>query len=150
VILISDEAQEYADGRWDVEKSPKWMGEMIEDAKSIMRAFGELPDEGDIAPVELDRFVSIPGDDSHDAFEDMEEFTETVTNDRAYNALARALRGDRPFRRFKDTLGGYPRLEEQWHTFHNQWLRRRIEAWAREEGVDLDYSTGCLSESSGR
>lgn len=163
VILISDEARKYADGSWDIEKAPKWMGEMIEDAKSIMRAFGELPDEGGAEPVELDRFISIPCDDSHDAFEDMEEFTKTVTNDRAYNALARALRYDRPFRRFKEALGSYPRLVEQWHTFHNQRLRGRIEAWAREEGVELDYSsphTGsaeeidradcCPSESSGR
>jgi len=93
VILISDGARKYADGTWDVEGAPKWMGEMIEDAKIIMRAFGELPDEGANAVIELDRFVSIPGDDSHDAFEDMEEFIETVTNDRAYNALARALSG---------------------------------------------------------
>jgi Uncharacterised protein family (UPF0158) len=141
VILISDGARKYADGTWDVEGAPKWMGEMIEDAKIIMRAFGELPDEGANAVIELDRFVSIPGDDSHDAFEDMEEFIETVTNDRAYNALARALKGDRQFRRFKDALSDNPRLEGQWHTFHNQRLRERIEAWAREEGVELDYSS---------
>jgi hypothetical protein len=141
VILISEEARKYADGRWEVEEAPEWMGELIEDAKIIMRAFGELPDEDADAPVDVDRFVNIPGDDSRDAFEDMEEFTEAVTNDMAHNALARALRGNRPFRRFKDALSDYPRLEEEWYAFHNQRLRQRIEAWARDEGVELDYSS---------
>ncbi len=140
VILINDEARRYADGSSDVAKAPKWMGEMIEDAKSIMRAFGELPDEGDDAPVEWGRFVRIPGDDSHGAFEDMEEFIGTVKSDRVYDALARALRGSRPFRRFKDALGDYPRVEEQWYAFRDQRLRERIKEWAREEGVEIDFS----------
>jgi hypothetical protein len=68
----------------------------------------------------------------------MEEFVATLTNARAREALENALRGGRPFRRFKEALRDLPQQIERWHKFEKQCTRRYIEGWAREQGVDID------------
>lgn len=50
-----------------------------------------------------------------------------------------ALRGKGAFRRFKDVLLNYPAERERWFEFESQRQRETIEAWAREQGVDIKF-----------
>lgn len=54
---------------------------------------------------------------SHERFEWMEEFITTVYPITAQTALRQALAQRKPFRNFKETLMGYPRVREQWFRF---------------------------------
>jgi len=83
--------------------------------------------------------VEIPKQESRDGYEDMVEFAETVTNPHLRDLLDVALRGKGAFRRFKDVLLGYPAERERWFEFEGWRERERIEAWAREKGVEIDF-----------
>lgn len=83
-----------------------------------------------------ERYIRIPKIESWQSFEDMEEFTEAVTNKKMKHLLERALSGGRGvFRRFKDTLSDDPDLLEQWYTFQNQRNRERVLKMFEEENI---------------
>ena len=70
----------------------------------------------------------------------MADFANDLADARIRDVLQRALRGNRPFRHFKDALNGFPKEREQWFQYDS--LRRRdyIEQWARDEGIELEFS----------
>ena len=57
-------------------------------------------------PIEIDELDLIPIDPlpSHIWYQDMADFAETITDERAGRRLARAINGKGAFRRFKDEL----------------------------------------------
>jgi hypothetical protein len=107
--------------------------------RPLLRAFGELPGEEAGEEVEMGRFVEIPKQESQDAYEVMEDFAETVANPHLRELLAVALRGKGAFRRFKDVLLDYPAERERWFAFENGRRRKAVEAWAQEEGVEIEF-----------
>lgn len=82
------------------------------------------------------QFLRVPDDESYRAFEDMEDFVATVQVPGFVEQASRALEGRRPFRRFRDVLGGYPEIRERWFAFQSTRLRKRIRDWLEEEGVE--------------
>lgn len=140
VILIDDEVADLLREGEDLSDLPDWQREMAEEVKPVLRAFGELPDqEDDDSEIDLERYVEIPKQESRDCYEDMVDFAETVTNPHLRDLLDVALRGKGAFRRFKDVLSGYPAERERWFEFESRRERERIEAWAREQGVEIDF-----------
>lgn len=143
VILIDDEVADVLREGEDLSDLPDWQREMAEEIKPVLLALGELPGEetgDDESPME--RFVEIPKQESHEAYEVMEEFAETVTNPHLRDLLAVALHGKGAFRRFKDVLIGFPAERERWFTFSDERLRERIREWAENEGVEIDFEKG--------
>lgn len=102
---------------------PEWWREALLEADLVDREFG-------------DRFIRIPTIESHDAFDDMVQFTSTASNGRARRALEDALSRNRPFRRFKDALHGYPDIQERWYAFSADAMRRRVLEWLADEGIE--------------
>lgn len=140
VILIDDEVAGLLREGEDLSDLPGWQREMAEEMKPVLRAFGELPDQEDEDDeIDPDRYVEIPKRESREAYEDMVEFAETVTNSHLRDLLDVALRGKGAFRRFKDVLLGYPAERERWFGFEERRQREAIEAWAREEGVEIGF-----------
>lgn len=141
VILIDDEIADVLRAGEDLSELPDWQRAMAAEIKPILRAFGELPDEAaGNDDLELGRYVEIPQDESRDGYEDMAEFAETVANAHLRELLAVALRGKGSFRRFKDVLLDYPAERERWFAFRDERLRGRIEEWAEDEGVAVDFT----------
>ncbi|MEM6319446.1 MAG: UPF0158 family protein [Bacteroidota bacterium] len=72
-------------------------------------------------------FIRIDPMSSREAFQIMEDFAESVTNNRMRNRLHDALSRNKPFSRFKDAVdnGGY--IRQQWFDFKQQ----RYEDWVR-------------------
>ena len=83
--------------------------------------------------------MEIPKQDSRDDYEVMEDFAETVTDAHLRDLLAVALHGKGAFRRFKDVLLNFPAERQRWFEFEGQRTRKVIEAWAQEEGVEIDF-----------
>lgn len=83
----------------------------------------------------LNRYAGVPTLDSHEAYQDMVDFTATVRNPQLRQLLEVALNGKGAFRRFKDVLLEYPRERERWFSFSSQRLRAQIDEWLESIGL---------------
>jgi Uncharacterised protein family (UPF0158) len=97
-------------------------------------------------PVDLDdldeHLVAIDPLPSHVWFQDMADFANGITDDRAGQRLARALEGRGPFRRFKDELyRHHPDLIPDWHAFRDVREQRRAVEWLLDRGL-IDEAAG--------
>lgn len=142
----------------DLSDLPEWMDADVSDAREVLRQRPEASGQWSVAdPLETgsssieepghntgacesNRYVRIEQIPSNEAFQFMSDFTGDVADSRIRDVLQRALRGNRPFRRFKDALSGFPNERERWFQYESRRRRDYIEDWAREEGVEIDFS----------
>ncbi len=83
---------------------------------------------------------------SDEAYADLEDFAEAVSDPRARDLLLRAITGRGAFRRFKDTLLEFPGLREAWFGFHDARLERRAIVWlADRDLVQADAAERALA-----
>ncbi len=82
------------------------------------------------------RYQRIPTWESAEDYEMMEAFARASRNPALQNALLDALRGRRPFRRFKDTLEGWPEAREAWFAYRDHVHRESIREWLSTLGID--------------
>jgi len=69
-------------------------------------------------------------------YQDMADFAEGITDDRAGRRLARAIQGKGAFRRFKDELHEeYPHLLEAWYALHDARATRRAVQWLADNSL---------------
>lgn len=124
----------------DLSDLPEWQQGEITAARRVLRACGELLEPGEETNEisEPGRYVEIPRIETDEAYQAMADFAETVRSAHLRELLDVALRGKGAFRRFKDVLLGYPAERERWFEFENQRQRETIEAWAREQGVEIN------------
>jgi hypothetical protein len=66
----------------------------------------------------------------------MEEFAASVGDGRLRDRLEHALRGHRPFRRFKDVLGEHRAARERWLRFHDARVREATREWLAEHAIE--------------
>jgi len=66
----------------------------------------------------------------------MEDFIDTVPEQRLQNRLWGAIRGRGAFRRFKDVLLDHAEERERWFQFRDGRLRERVMRWLRDEGIE--------------
>ncbi len=121
----------------DLSDLPEWQQGEVENARRVLRALGDLPDEDGNEAIEPDRYVLIPQIETHDAYQTMADFVETLRSAHLRELLEVALRGKGAFRRFKDVLANYPAERERWFEFESRRERETIEAWARQQGVEI-------------
>jgi len=142
ILLVTDETRsqlkeiyeaapdEESGEEFDLESSldrldlPDWQKDALREADEVEEGYG-------------DRYISIPQVDSAEAYDDMEEFISTVTDERLQARLWQAIDGRRPFRRFKDVLADYPNEREQWFRFEDDRIRQRVLEWLEDEGIEL-------------
>ncbi len=72
---------------------------------------------------------------SHAGYQDMAQFVAAVHHRRAADLLDRAISGRGAFRRFKDTLGEFPELREQWFRYRDARSTRRALRWLADQGL---------------
>ena len=83
-------------------------------------------------PIDLDELdlVCIDPLPSYVWYQDMADFTETITDERTGRRLTRAIQGKGAFRRFKDELHEeYPDLLPAWYAFRDVRGKRRAVQW---------------------
>jgi len=81
------------------------------------------------------QFEEIPHFDSHESYEYMQDFIESVSDVTARGRLSEAIAQRKPFRRFRDVLAGDRRLERQWREFEAARQRETIIEWLNSIGV---------------
>ena len=81
-------------------------------------------------------------------YEDMADFAEAITDERAGRRLERAIRGKGAFRRFKDELQEeYPDLLPVWYAFRDVRAKRRAVEWLADNSlIDEDVSNRYLED----
>jgi len=101
-------------------------------------------------PVDLDEvdLIGIHPLPSYVWYQDMADFAEGISDERAGRRLARAIRGRGAFRRFKDELHEeYPELLPVWYAFRDARARRRAVEWLVDNDiVDETLAQQFLSE----
>jgi len=102
---------------------------------------GELDDDeadraNDAEALEADdRWLRFDSLGSRPGFRDMEEFSETVADERLATRLDRALGGRGAFRRFKDELADAPDELARFHRFTDDRRRGRARQWLAGSGL---------------
>jgi len=84
-----------------------------------------------------ERYRYLPIAESHEGYEDMKEFTETVKGKHLKEKLYIAISGRGAFRRFKDVLNSYPKDRERWFRFKDGKLMERVNKWLEYEGIEI-------------
>jgi hypothetical protein len=82
------------------------------------------------------RYIRIPQMGSSRGFQEMEEFVAKVTDTQVRYQLRQSLRGQKPFRQFKDALQHYPKEKTAWAEFHSANLNRTAEEWLATIGIE--------------
>jgi predicted nucleotidyltransferase len=84
----------------------------------------------------ISRFKSIPQFESHDAFQWMQAFVESVRDDATRKRLSAALEKRKPFHQFRDAIGSDRRLQQDWRAFESARKREGITEWLTSIGVE--------------
>jgi Uncharacterised protein family (UPF0158) len=72
-------------------------------------------------------------------YQDMADFADGITDERAGRRLARAINGRGAFRRFKDELNEeYPELLSAWYAFRDNRAARRAVEWLADNSLIED------------
>jgi hypothetical protein len=100
-------------------------------------------------PVDLDELdlICIDPLPSWVWYQDMADFAEAITDERAGRRLARAIQGKGAFRRFRDELHDeYPDLLPTWYAFRGIRAERRAVQWLADNSlIDDDAASRFLS-----
>jgi len=79
-----------------------------------------------------EKYVEIPKMESHESFELMADFSETVDNENLQNKLINALNRSHPFRNFKWIIDNSGPFRQKWFDFKNQrliqWVKDQLDA----------------------
>jgi len=86
---------------------------------------------------ESDRYERIPKAESHEGYEEMQDFIATVKDERLAALLEVAINGKGAFRRFKDVLLNYPEERERWFQFKGAKVQERALEWLDDIDVSL-------------
>jgi len=101
-------------------------------------------------PVDLDELdlMCIHPLPSHIWYQDMADFADGITDERAGRRLSRAIQGRGAFRRFKDELHEeYPHLLPAWYAFRDLRAKRRAVEWLLDSSlIDDDAATHFLTD----
>jgi hypothetical protein len=104
---------------------PGWQREALLEADQVEAGFGA-------------RFIEIPQLETREAYQDMADFVETVTDSFLHRLLTLAIDGRGAFRRFKTALQDYPAERERWFAFKGARMQERIRDWLETMAVELD------------
>ena len=131
------------------------IADALEDQEDYEHLYLIHPDTGEIAhwtpytgidghnPVELDDLdhIGIRPLPSYVWYQDMADFTEQVSDDKAARRLSRAIDGKGAFRRFRIELTEeYPDLLPVWYAFRATRARRRAVEWLEDNEL-IDHAT---------
>ena len=81
-----------------------------------------------------DRWLPVNPEGSGEAFHDMGQFLQEISEPDLRQRIQRTLEGRGAFRRFRDALEHYPHLEDRWLGYRDDRRRGRARAWLAAHG----------------
>lgn len=119
VVLVSNEEMSAAEEGEDLEDFPEWQQELIRQAIDVL---------------ETDDYVKLPSQFDVHEWSIMQEFCDSVTDERLQQRLLSAIHGKGAFRNFKNVL--YERgIEQSWYDFRDDAFRRIAREWLEENDI---------------
>jgi hypothetical protein len=88
-----------------------------------------------IDQAEPGRYLQVPRAESRTAYEDMQDFIDTVSDKHLQELLDVGIQGKGAFRRFKDVLARDPAEQQRWFAFQTERLDTRVREWLADEGI---------------
>jgi hypothetical protein len=98
-------------------------------------------DEDDL-PEDLEdnpRYLLIGPLASHESFQIIEDFVDTLGDTKEADKLRDALNRRKPFRQFKDTLHDHTGLSDAWYAFEQKELKHLAEEWCKGNGIEAEW-----------
>ena len=95
----------------------------------------EIDESPQLDPDDPD-WVEIPRADARDDIREIERFVETLDELDVQRQLRHALQGRGAFRRFRDTLHGYPDLHARWETAHRDHRLQQARDFLADLGIE--------------
>jgi hypothetical protein len=123
VIVLSEEATEYAEEEKLRDDLPEWMQDEVKVAKDILYN-------------NPDRYINIPEKPSYESYHMMVEYTEGIMDELLKEKLKIALAGKGAFRRFKLVLDDYPDYQQKWFQYKEQRLKAEAIDWLKSIGIE--------------
>ena len=120
VVGVSDEELRAAEDDEDPSGFPEWQQDAIRTARQV---------------VETDDYVSLPSEFDIHEYAIMEEFCNSLTDEKIRNRLLDCIRGRGAFRRFKDGIEEYG-IAKDWYAFRDRAYRNIAVEWCEENGVE--------------
>lgn len=94
-----------------------------------------------------DRFEEIPRFTTHQSFQWMQDFADSIEDDGVRNRLNAALGKHKPFRNFREAIGSDRPLDQQWCCFERDRQREAIIEWLNRINVQpLNAEAGLESQ----
>jgi hypothetical protein len=84
-------------------------------------------------------WVEIPRLDARDGIREIERFVDTLDELDVQRQLRNAIQGKGAFRRFRETLHGYPDLRARWEVAHRDYLLQQALGFLAELGIEPLY-----------
>lgn len=85
------------------------------------------------------RFLKIPRQAAQEEYRDMTEYIRSLHDAHLKEMLDDAIRGSRPFNRFKEVLNRYLEAREDWFEFKAARTQRRMQEWLNSEEIEPEF-----------
>ena len=122
-LCIPDEPMNAFGEGESCEGLPAWELELLPQAKEILAG--------------NDRYQEIPIRFSSEGYDLMVEFAEGVTDPKIQRELYIALDGRGAFRKFKNVLRDYPKVEKEWFQFKAEKDKEEVKEWLESIGIEM-------------
>jgi hypothetical protein len=112
------------------------------DDRQFLEEYGpDDPDNPSRIAIEVEEgfgtvYWEVPTLQSHESYEFMRDFIETVENRRLQDALWDAINRGKPFRRFRAVLDHHPAELERWYAYKSARVRAHVLEWLHDNGIE--------------
>ena len=131
MVVAMEDHSDYMN--WYLDKTT---GEIVYPSTDDFDDEDELLDEIEEAP---DRYLYIEPVSSHEGYNIMELFIESIEDDYARDVLERAISYKKPFSNFKQALIEFPDIRAKWFEFNKKTLLEEAREWLEIEGIDFEF-----------
>ena len=84
-----------------------------------------------------DEYIGLPTKYDIDEYSMMEDFIETIEDERLYNQLYIAISGKGAFRRFKDTCINFDIIND-WYKFREEKYKELAIEWCKDNNIEYE------------
>lgn len=127
--MLDDVLSDPQGGYLDLETGNVWPMSIVDDGQvEGLDGHGADPDP--------EHWLDVVGEGSREAYQDMVDFTESVTDQATRDHLSAALDGRGAFRRFQTALDRHDAYRVHWRVLSTERRAGRARAWLAEHGYD--------------
>ena len=121
-IVSNEELSAAEEGDPPIENFPEWQQQAIKIAQQIIND---------------DHYIALPTKYDIHEYAIMEEFCDSVADQKVSDALQIAIRGKGAFRRFKDACHRFG-ISDQWYSYQTEALKEIAISWCQENSLEYE------------